>query len=333
MTLQENDTALLLQFSQDHPVWSPRLLELAGVDPAPLEKLVGAGLLNGEDGLFWLTEEGRTAFDEAARECFLNEQAGLAPADPARRAETTELWLALQRAHRQRWGIKDYRFALQIPVHPCSTGRTWRLADGVFSWLWPQSAGTKKALSLFPPVPLRERDPRGSQSLRRLSWRETFPSSEELNADLLYLCRYDYQYYEDFPGYPGDGLRLANADRFFFSFAQTLEEQLDLLGLYQSWLLQLRLADLPGYLDFDTQEQDSVNWLLFVTADETTAALNADRLRALGDLAEPAKPMEIWTVSLQALWAAKPDHEVIWEVLPFVVHPISRTPTLSCCKM
>jgi hypothetical protein len=83
---------------------------------------------------------------------------------------------------------------------------------------------------------------------------------------------------------------------------------------------------IPGYVDRDTQEQDSVSWLIFTTEREDEAAAMAEELGKFGEkLVENANPCEIWTVSMEALENVTEKRELIWELLPEIAHPAQRT--------
>ncbi len=325
-TMEGTYDSLLTRFTAQQPCWDRALLERIGEDPQGLADLEVLGLLESRQAIYWLSERGREEFRRAAAECFLEDLPGQPPQDPRRSLMTTRLWLDLEQGHLQRWGLKDYRFDLSIAVRPALAGPLWRLEGQGLRWTYRDDGTFQRACQDFPQVPMAGRSCEGALE-RRDRWNRCFaPFDRPLKADLLYLCRYDFQHYADFPGYPGDELGLVNADRFFFSFQQGLAEQLDQLGLYHLWLQELRCALVPGYLDVDTQQQDSVNWLLFVSETEEEALQNAKVLEPLGDdLIRPANPMELWTLSLEALEEGPGKQEVIWDLLPQRGHSVCRS--------
>lgn len=312
---------LLTRFTADHPCWTASLLARVEESGADLERLEAQGLLRCVDGVYWLTDKGRERFLQVAAECWLDEAPGAEPEDPARCVAVTRLWLALDKGNLQRDGIKDYRFRLRIPVRPAAR-KLFSLDNAKLRWLWPDDPAVQAAARDFPRPAVAERrvDAVPLEKLRQ--WREQ--PAVDLPADLLFLCRYDVAYYKDFPGHPQDReLGLINSDRFFFALAKDLRHSLEILGLYQLWLHELRRVIIPGYVDTDTQEQSSVNWLLFVTESDAEARNLADQLRPFGhDLAAPAEPLELWTVSLQALEQAPPGQAVIWDLLPLKGHAV-----------
>ena len=83
---------------------------------------------------------------------------------------------------------------------------------------------------------------------------------------------------------------------------------------------------IPGYVDRDTQEQDSVSWLIFTTETEDEAIELAEKLgRFKEKLVANANPCEVWTISTEALEGIKEKRELIWELLPYTGHPAQRT--------
>lgn len=298
-----------------------------GEDREDLLKLAEAGLVESRDGFFWLTERGKDMFIEAARNCFLVDKPGDVSCDVARSLLITRLWLDLEDGHVQRWGLKDYHFHWSFAIRPPLSKPLYVVDKEGFRWLYHGDPVFKKMDEKFPLIKIKDRKLHDLSDEKLCDWQARFEADEDLlKADLLYLSRYDFEHYTDFKGYPGDDIKLVNADRFFFSFDRDMDMRLNTIGKYHLWLNELRRAAVPGYLDLDTQEQQSVNWLLFVTENETDAISGAEELKALGDeLISPVNPMEIWTISLEALENYPPKQEVIWELLPFTGHAVCRT--------
>ena len=317
--------SLLTRFSRDHPCWNRDLLERAGEEAAGLDELTARGLLKERGGTYSLTESGAEAFRRAAAEMFLGDAPGGEPEDAERCLLTTELWLELERANVQRWGLKRYAVRPDWPVRPAlRREEVWRLEGGKLRWTYLDEPRFKAMLQLHPAVPHRRRrleipDPEGLAAWRALP-------GERLGLDLALIVNYDFENYLGFAGHPGDERRLVNADRFYFSAAATPEEQLDALGRFHRLLWELRRLTVPGYLDCDAHEQDSVNWLIFVSRDRAAAEASCSRLKALGDgLIRPVNPMEIWTLSLEALEEIPDRREVIWDMLPEAGRPVCLT--------
>lgn len=282
-------------------------------------------LLTKRGGVYSLTESGAESFRRAAAEMFLDERPGGQQEDAERCLLTTALWLELERTNVQRWGLKRYVVRPDWPVRPrLRREEVWRLEGGKLRWTYPDEPRFKAMLADHPAVPHHRRrteipDPAGLAAWRALP-------DEELGLDLALIVNYDFENYRDFKGHPGDGYRLINTDRFYFSGAATAEEQLDALGRFHRLLWELRRLAIPGYLDCDVHEQGSASWLIFVSRTRAEAETSLARLKALGDeLIRLVNPMEVWTLALEDLGCLPDRCEVIWDVLPQAGRPVCLT--------
>ena len=318
---------LITHFSREHPCWTRELLERSGEECGELDALERKWLLLCRDGVYCLSEEGRRAFSKISEELYLYAEPGDLPEAPDRCLMATELWMELERCNLQRGGLKRYLFRPRIPVRPALTREeVWNLDKGRLLWLYPENPAIKTMLEAHPLPQLHERRtaPPDAQALQR--WLEL--RSEPFVPDLAYITNYDFKQYCDFRGHPGDDMKLINTDRFFFSTVGDgdTKSQLDVLGQFQRWLLELRHLKIPGYLDVDTQEQDSVNWLIFLTKRQETALEVQANLKQFGpSLIAPANPMEAWTLSLEELRRCPSGRELIWDVLPEAGQPVRVT--------
>ncbi len=320
--------SLLTRFSAEHPCWTESLLSRAGEEISDLAELERDGLLdrgssNGTE-FFSLSSAGRAAFAAAAAEMFLDEQPGRAPENPARCLMTTELWLELERTNLQRWGLKRYLFRPRIPVRPAlPRERVWSAEDGL-KWKYLDDPVFKSVMEANPAPAIGERTCHARDDGALEKW--TAQPADFFSPDLFYITNYDFQNYLDFRGHPGDRMKLINTDRFAFSAASTAEERLDVLGAMHRWLWTLRRLQIPGWLDVDSHEQDSVSWLIFFTRTQDEALAAQAELKKFGDaLIAPVNPMEIWTLSLESLKNCPARQEVIWDVLPACGHPVCLT--------
>jgi hypothetical protein len=204
---------------------------------------------------------------------FLGTKPGRAPANRKRCADRTKLRLLLDNAHLQRWGLKDYHAGAKLDVYPkLPREEIYSLEDGKLTWKYPEAPLWNKIRAEFPTAATSGRRTDLVPSEKLSAWlAANAPAAGALNVDLLYLCRYDFMQYRDFAGHPNDPLGLVNADRFLFVFAGAEEENLETIGKFHLWLNGLRRLFIPGYVDRDTLEQDSVNWLVFVTQTEAEA--------------------------------------------------------------
>ena len=93
------------------------------------------------------------------------------------------------------------------------------------------------------------------------------------------------------------------------------------------FLTMMRRMYMPGYVDLDSLDQDGINWLLYVYEHEEEALKCVDLLSPFGQaLAGPAAPLEVWSLSLGALWNWSEPADYIHDLRPLAAHPIWRNP-------
>lgn len=317
---------LLTSFDSLHPCWTEKTLKLAGSSAAEAEELVQQGLLQKKDDIWFLSLAGREAFKKIASENYIDAEPGLPPREPWRAAKAVELLLLLDKAHPQRWGLKDYKLQPELISGPVPFAPQWEIKEGKLSWPDFQSSERKALLSLFPGRGLGNRAANMQKDAAAAAEWLKGRKTASFTPDLLYICHYDFIYYRDFKGHPNDPLKLINADRFFFVLDNgELTAELEAAAAFRNWTDFTRKVMLPGYLDIDTQEQDSVCWLLLASGSEKEALATAERLRPFSEeLAEGVSPAEIWTISLEALASLKEKRELVWELLPDLGHPVTR---------
>lgn len=320
---------IITVFDEQNPCWTAELLELAGEDASALGPLVESGFLELFESVYSLTEAGRCKFIELKNELFLEGNPGFKTADPQRSVKRTKLRLLLDNAHLQRWGFKIYHAGQDLIFYPkLEDEKILSLKNGELEWSYTESPEYKKINEAFKPVLIEARRTDLISPERLKSWcADNSIDHGMLNVDLLYLCHYDFMEYRDFTGHPNDQMKLINTDRFLFVFPYPeIEKNLQTVGKFHLWLNTLRRMVIPGYVDRDTQEQDSVSWLIFTTDTEAEAIDLADKLgRFKEKLVENANPCEVWTVSTEALEGVKDKRELIWELLPYTAHPAQRT--------
>ena len=320
--------SLIMRFSADHPCWTETLTERAGENAGGLEILKDKGLLASRERFYWLSDAGRRAFVETSSELFLCEEPGGVPDDPASCAMATGLWLELERCNLQRWGLKRYMFRPSLSVRPSlRRADVWDIksssCEPELIWRYPDNPHIMEVTKMPLPSDTSKRSTEPNPDTLA-EWLELPP--EPFVPDALLLVNYDFENYLDFKGHPLDELKIINTDRFFFSAAVGFEEQLDVLGKFHRWVLEQRYLRLPGYFDLDTQEQGSVNWLIFISETQEEALSAQARLKAFGPaLIRPVNPMEIWVLSLEVLRECPSRREVIWDVLPCAGLPVCLT--------
>lgn len=320
---------LLTIFNEQNPCWTEKLLKLTGEETSGLDHLVSSGFLEFSEGIYSLTETGKTEFEKFKTELFLEGAPGSKPSDPHRSVKRTKLRILLDSAHLQRWGIKVYHAGQDLVFYPDLEGEELlSLKNDTLEWNYVDSPLYKKINEEFKPALIegRRRDHVTLEKLR--SWcSDNSMKPAKLNIDLLYLCHYDFMQYRDFGGHPNDQLKVINTDRFLFVFPEPeIDKNLVTVAKFHLWLNTLRRMMIPGYVDRDTQEQDSVSWLIFTTEREDTAKFLAEQLgRYKEKLIGEANPCEIWTVSMETIGNVTNKRELIWELLPDIAHPAQRT--------
>lgn len=321
--------AILTMFDEQSPCWTAKLLKLAGEDPAELDSLVSSGFLELTDEIYSLTETGKTEFEKLTREFFLEGTPGSKPSDPLRSVNRTKLRILLDNAHLQRWGIKVYHTGQDLFFYPdMSEDLLFSLNNGILEWTYTDNPVYKKINEEFKTTLIEERRTDIVTPERLKSWcSENDVQPGRFNIDLLYLCHYDFMQYRGFEGHPNDQMKVINTDRFLFVFPEPgIEKNLAIIARFHLWLNTLRRMMISGYVDRDTQEQDSVSWLIFTTEREDAAVTLCSELEKFKEkLVEKANPCEIWTVSAEALENVKEKRELIWELLPDIAHPVQRT--------
>lgn len=315
-------------FDSLHPCLTAEILAEDGVGEAELSSLVRRGMLYCEEGVYFLTEAGRGEFLRAARESFIDAKPGDAPEDRARSARGAKFLRLFDAAFAQRWGIKEYYARPELPTFPELPGEEpFRAEGGKIVWPYMTSREEREMEEKFPLAGIEGRyEKMSAAAAAGAEWmRENEKSIGKFSPDIFFVCRYDYRYYEDFKGHPNDPMRLINTDRFAFIFDDGGDENLRKIGEFRRWLSLMRRAALPGFFDIDTQEQDSVSQIFFVTEEEGGAACCAEALIPFGaSLTEGAEPFEIWTLSFEALAAVEEKRELVWELLPDIARPVRR---------
>lgn len=331
-----NNMMIITLFDSLYPCWTEEMLAKEGVDLCALRRLVREGLVEEADGVFSLSSAGAEEFRRLAIENFIEAAPREAPKDRRRAARAGAFTKLLDGAHRQRWGLKEYYTSKRLDIYPKAEGAELFAVDGEeLKWSYLDSPEELELESLFPLRGIEGRMGRmASEAERGLSWlSEKRADLGSFSADLAYICRYDYMQYASFKGHPADLLGYVNADRFLFVFCDTEDEELEAIGRFRLWADLQRRVLLPGFFDIDTLEQDSISWLTLISRTEGEAEESAKRLSRFGSaLTAGADPLEIWTISEEALEGVKDKREIIWELLPDTAHPVCRT-TACCCRV
>ncbi len=337
MSAHELESALLC-FDEQHPCWTAEMFPLAGLDEKKAECLLKQGSLAFDDGIYYLTKEGAELFKRAAQDNFLPINPGLPTHDKRLSASRSKLILLLDRRHLQRWGIKEYvsPFCFDVPDIPDE--ELFNLEGDRLEWQYLKTQPFITMLRDFPMTgTAARRKPAPSLEFIKGWLNRNVRSRRTSVYDLLYRSRYDFQVYAEFKPLPADPCSLLNTDRFIFSFApkpvkENLNAYLMLIGEFHMMLTMLRRMYMPGYTDLDSHDQDSVSWLMLTFEHEEDSIMCAEMLKSYSDFfEEPAGPFDIWSISMEALNRAE-YAEMIWELLSFTAHPISRAGQRKECS-
>jgi hypothetical protein len=306
---------------------------LVGEDSGALESLCEDALLEKVERVYSLTDKGAERFLGEAKEAFLPCRPGrfCLGVDRRREANRSLLQLLLDKRHLQRWGVKEYCKPFRFEAPDVKGEELFTVEEGKIAWRYPESPVFVQMARDFPVVGLTAREKPAPTPESLATWMAAnAPRRRTVEVDLLYKSRYDFQAYAHFSSLPCDPGGLLNTDRFLCRFASPsgpLSELLTLLGEFHMFLTMMRRMYMPGYVDLDSLDQDAINWLLYVYEREEEALRCRDRLAPFAQsLAGPGAPLEVWSLSLEALWRREGTVESIHDLLPCVAHPITRVP-------
>jgi HAD superfamily hydrolase (TIGR01509 family) len=325
---------VLLLFDEVYPCWTKTMARLAAKEPDALDILADKGFLAKEEEVYFLTLQGEKNFRNLAAESFIPSLPGKPGADKKREANRSLLQMLLDKRHMQRWGLKEFSKPFRFRVPDLMEEELFTLEGRVLNWKYQENTIFVEMAKDFPITGMAARDVAPPTPERLTFWTEkNIPKRRVMEADLLYKSRYDFQAYSSFPKLPCDPCGLLNTDRFMCFFAPpptpgSERAFVTILGEFHMFLTMMRHMYLPGYVDLDSLDQDAVNWLIFVYESEADAEACAKFLAALDasgqNLAGPAEPMDVWSLSLEALLKRDDVVESIHDLLPEVAHPICR---------
>ncbi len=320
---------VLLLFDARHPCWSQKTVILEGEDPENLERLERAGFLEKKDALYILTFRGRTRYREMADHYCLPCLPGNSPENLERAHRRTLLELLLNRGFQGRWGIKEFRPGELLEyAPPLSPKELWEESEEGFRWLYPEHREVRQIRENWP-LPLEIPAADSSREERWNSWAgEKNLSHGLLELDLLFLHHYDSEHFQHLSPPPGDIHGLFHTDRFYFQFlpssAKIPEGLWNELGQFQLWMMLQRRIFLPWYFDRDTTNYDSIPWWFWVTPREEDLELLSRYVSPRGkELTEPALPLQLFGISLEALEENEEKHEYHWDLFEKIARPLS----------
>lgn len=330
------DEAVLLLFDEEHPCWDEETVRLAGEDSEGLKRLERSGLLEKRENIYILTEMGRKAYIDLCKGQFVEANPGMAPEKPSDQRRSlwrTRLQVLLDKSFIARWGLKEFHPGIALEYVPGLKGEEIVSLKGCdLKWTYLSNPEVQRIKTHFSVTGLKARElkPHSLDEIRM--WLEENNISREcFTVDLLFLSRYDFAYYVQFPKHPNDRLGLVNADRFFFfkacpPFKDNLRNFVETIGQVHLYLMNQRHMYLPGYFDLDLADQDSLSWITWITETEEEALSLAGCFKPFGQsLIEPAKPMDIWIISTEKLKEIREKQETLFDLFSMIAHPVART--------
>lgn len=325
-----NQETLLLLFDDRHPCWTPELVLLAGESAEGLDELAALQLLEKRKTHYQLSPQGAEAFRRLAGANFFEAEPGCPVEEPALWLLRNRLERRLDRAFRGRWGEKEFRPGALLPYVPGVGGEPlFTLAGDELKWAYLDRSDCRRLVQLTSSQEGEWRQ-RSFPNRKETLAREGITGDEALfDIDLLLLHRYDTALYQHLPRPEGDLAGLFQTDRFLFRLApdgippkEEIGRDMARLHLF---LASQRALFLPGLFDQDSDGFDDVTWWFWVSEREEAAQATADRLLpSAPHLVAPALPLELWTISLEALETQDPREDSHWDLFARIAHPLNR---------
>ena len=330
-----SDEMVLLLFDHLHPCWNEESVFLAGEDPESLGRLHVEGLLDKNNDRYFLSAKGIDVFKTLSSQWFCETVPVEESLDEA--AQKYFLWRTtfqslLDRSFVARWGAKDYHLGLHLEYSPALSGKDFFVNESShIVWTYDSHPLVKKMKEDFSlsGVKAREKTPRTLEEIKEWHKLNNVPSSF-FYVDLLLLGRYDFAYYMHYPKHPNDVLGLVNADKFFCFQApkpfEHVDSYIETIGKVHLFLLNQRRMYIPGYVDLDSADQDSLNWIIWIVDTEEEALSLHKILDPMGEsLIGPARPLDVWILSLEALRNVHEKYEMVYDLFPHVAHSVIRS--------
>ena len=315
----------LLFFDADNPYWNKDLLNLAGEDAGALKRLFKAGLVERTPlGNYVLTRKGRSVLLDYAAEYGVPLNLPDEYVDENKAVWTTKFQILFDRSFAGRWSLKEYRHNVCMSFYPGLKGKEiWEFsAEGKIRWLYYDNPMVRALLKKYPESGLRARDKNFPDLREVMAWlgEQEFPEGS-LYVDLLFLSRYDFPHYASFPPVANDIWGFLNADRMFcFRSPETTNENLDdfvdLVANVRLFLLYYSHVLLPGYIHFDTENQENLNWIVWVAETDEKAQSILRLLKPLApSLVCGQLPLHLKILSLENLQNLGNFYETIYDLM------------------
>lgn len=299
--------SVLLLFSKNQGCWTSDMVRLAGEDPSGLIELKGMGFLKERNGVYSLSPKGREQFILAAAGSFFDAQPAGDITDEKKEVSRCRLALLLNSSFVGRWGVKDFRIGQTVTYYPeierrnlCSVS-----LSGTPLWKYDSTGMINEIRDSFPQHRKENLHPSIEDIEQWMTCKRITRGNLEIDLMFLHYCDFIYYMHKTPPA--SDMLKLMNADRFYMQFTRkefydkpiTLYEEIGRIHLF---LLYYRHLILPGNFDLDIHQQENINALMFVTDTEEEAVRFFRTFSPMAeDLVGPAKPLDIWSISIEAI--------------------------------
>lgn len=326
---------VLLLFDKDNPFWTPELVALAGEDPGELECLLKKGLLKRTpSGNFCLSERGEKVLLDYGSECGVSIDFSEVKTKEDDAVWATKFRLLFDKSFVGRWSLKEYRQNVSLSFYPgLSRRETWvKSPQEGLKWVYPDHPMVRSFKERYPDTGMGARKKEFPDPKEASQWCDAQGMPEgRLFVPVLFLSRYDFLHYSTVSPLPQDTWGFMNADRMFcFRSFQPKKESLplfiDMVAKVHLFLLYYRRVHLPGYTHFDTENQENLNWIVWVTENDENAESLLRILSPVGPfLADFELPLDLRIVSLETLKNVRHPYETIYD---FLFH---ESPKIAVC--
>jgi hypothetical protein len=194
--------------------------------------------------------------------------------------------------------------------------------EGRPRWLYPEHRMVHNFVEKYPYTGISARKKEAPDPKEARIWCRShgFPEGS-LFVPLLFLSRYDFPHYAGFPPLDQDQWGFLNADRMFcfrspVASVESLPLCVDKIAGIHLFLQYYRRVHLPGYTHFDAENQENLNWIVWVTENNDEAESLLPLLKQLGTSpADFELPLDIRILSLETLQNVREPYETVYDLL------------------
>jgi len=315
----------LLLFDEDNPFWNSELICMAKEDPQELEDLYSEGLLEVTSlGNYRLSSEGEKVLLCYGREWGVPISLPSKEIQEADAIWSTRLSILLNKSFVGRWSLKEYKHNVVLSYFPgLASEESWAIDEkGRLDWLYVDSPMMQAFLKRYPEVGIKARGKEPPDAKEVIQWCKNSSMPEgKLNVPLLLWSRYDFAHYARFSPMPHDIWNFMNADRMFCFriFDSTYDDPsalINQIAAVRLFLTYYSRVHLPGYTHFDTENQENLNWVLWVGEDDSAVETALSLLSPIAkDLVDFEMPLHIKATSIEALMNIQEPYETIYDLV------------------